>query len=152
MPRYTTILARAIGGAGAILLMEVLAQATQSPMAAIPFATSIVLVMGSPDAPPARLRCLVGGHVVCATSGVICTLLFGFDLWVAALAIGLAIAVMHLLDVFHPPAGISPIVIATTKASPLFIVSPVMTGATILALYAILFHRGTGEKWPGDWR
>ena len=151
MPGYSTILARAAGGAGAILLMEALAQVTQSPMSAIPFATSIVLVMGSPEAPPARLRCLVGGHLVCAACGVLCTLLLGFDLWVAAVAIGIAIAVMHLLDIMHPPAGISPIIIASTKASPLFILSPVGTGLLVLVTYAWVCHRMSGEKWPKDW-
>ena len=151
MPGTTSILARAVGGAGAILIMEWLASAAHAPLMTFPFATSIVLVMGSPDAPPARLRCLVGGHVICAACGILCTLLLGFDLWVAAVAIGSAIALMHAFDAFHPPAGISPIIIASTHATPLFMLSPVLAGVAILAAYACLFHRATGEKWPNDW-
>jgi CBS-domain-containing membrane protein len=151
MPAKTTILARAIGGAGAILLMEWLAGVAHAPLMTIPFATSIVMVMGSPDAPPARLRCLVGGHVICAACGILCTVLLGFELWVAAVAIGCAIALMHVFDAFHPPAGIGPIIIASTKATPLFILSPILTGVAILAAYALLYHRVTGEKWPRDW-
>ena len=116
-----------------------------------PFATSIVLVMGSPDAPPARLRCLVGGHLICAACGVACTMLLGYDLWVAAVAIGCAIALMHLMDVFHPPAGISPIIIASSQATPFFILSPVLAGVVLLAVYAGLFHFASGERWPKDW-
>jgi CBS-domain-containing membrane protein len=146
-----TLLFRALGGGGAIALMIWLSEISGVPLMWIPFSTSIVLVMGSPDAPPARLRCLVGGHVICATCGILCTLLLGFDTWVAAIAIGCSIAVMHLLDAFHPPAGISPIIIASTHATPLFMLSPVLAGVAILAAYACLFHRATGERWPKGW-
>jgi len=148
MPGLFIVVARALGGAGAIVLMEILSRASQAPMATIPFATSIVLVMGSPDAPPARLRCLLGGHVICASSGIVCTMLLGYEPWVAAIAIGTAIVLMHTFDAFHPPAGISPIIIASTHATPLFILSPVLTGALILSAYAALYYRLSGESWP----
>jgi hypothetical protein len=58
---------------------------------------------------------------------------------------------MHAFDAFHPPAGISPVIIASTHATPLFILSPVLAGVAILATYAFLFHRATGENWPKEW-
>jgi hypothetical protein len=45
---WTAILAGAAGGAVAIAAMERLAERTAVPLAFIPFATSIVMVMGSP--------------------------------------------------------------------------------------------------------
>ena len=56
------VAAGAVGGAAAIALMEVLAERTTVPLLFVPFATSIVLVMGSPEAEPAQPRALVGGH------------------------------------------------------------------------------------------
>ena len=143
------LFARAAGGSGGIAIMSYLATVSGVPLMTIPFATSIVMVLGGPELGPARPRCVLGGHMICAAAGVLCTQLLGFDIWVAAIAIGVAIAVMHLLDAFHPPAGISPIIIASTQASPLFILSPVMTGALILVVYAAIFHRLTGENWLG---
>lgn len=143
------LLSRAVGGSGGIAIMSYLATASGVPLMTIPFATSIVMVLGGPELGPARPRCVLGGHIICAAAGVLCTQLLGFDIWVAAIAIGLAIVVMHLLDSFHPPAGISPIIIATSHASPLFIISPVMTGAFILVAYAAMFHRLTSENWLG---
>jgi CBS-domain-containing membrane protein len=145
-----TVLFRAIGGGGAIALMIWLSKISGVPLMWIPFATSIVMVMGSPEAPPAQPLRILGGHMVCAAAGIACTMLLGFDIWVAALAIGIAIAMMHMLDVFHPPAGISPIIIATSQASPEYVLFPVLAGVAILIAYAWIFHRITGTRWPAD--
>lgn len=145
-----TVLFRAVGGGGAIALMIWLSKISGVPLMWIPFATSIVMVMGNPEAPPAQPLRILGGHMVCAAAGIACTMLLGFDIWVAALAIGVAIAMMHMLDVFHPPAGISPIIIATSQASPEYVLFPVLAGVAILIAYAWIFHRITGTRWPAD--
>jgi hypothetical protein len=103
-----TILAGAAGGAVAIGLMEAFAASAAFPLFAVPFATSIVLVMGSPEAGPAQPRALVGGHLVSTLVGLAVLTLFGPGPWAAAVAVGLAIVAMQLTDTFHPPAGIDP--------------------------------------------
>ena len=139
---------RGVGGAGAIALMIWLSKQSSIPLMWIPFSTSIVMVMGSPEVPPAQPVRILGGHLICAASGLACTMLLGPDIWVAALAVGLAIMAMLWLDVFHPPAGISPVIIASSHATPLYILAPVLAGVGILLAYAFLFHRMTGTKWP----
>lgn len=150
-PNLKDLVLRAAGGGGAIALMIWLSRISGLPLLWIPFSTSIVMVMGSPEAPPAQPLRIIGGHIVCATSGIACTLLFGHDIWIAALAVAIAMAAMHLLDVFHPPAGVSPVIVVTSKASPIFILSPVLAGVLLLVAYAWLFHRATGTKWPERW-
>jgi CBS-domain-containing membrane protein len=147
-PALPAILTRALGGGLAIALMIALSQASGHMLMAIPFATSIVMVMGSPDAPPAQPWRIVGGHLICAACGIAATTLLGFDMYVAALAVGVAMALMLVLDALHPPAGISPLIIAATHATPEFILSPVLTGALILLACAWVFHRLSGETWP----
>jgi CBS-domain-containing membrane protein len=69
---HRNILAGAVaglGGAIAIGAMEWFSLAAHYPLAVIPFATSIVLVIGSPEAEPAQPRALIGGHVVSALVG-----------------------------------------------------------------------------------
>ena len=56
--------AAGLGAAFAIGGMEWSSLASHYPLVLIPFATSIVLVVGSPDAEPAQPRALVGGHLV----------------------------------------------------------------------------------------
>lgn len=145
------IAVRAAGGAVGIGLMTALAYAAGQPLMMVPFATSIVLVMGSPEAPPARPRCIVGGHLLSALSGIACVLLFGDEAWVPALGVGLAIAAMLATDTFHPPAGISPLIITTAQATAFFFLSPVLAGALILVGFAFAYHRLSGERWPERW-
>jgi CBS-domain-containing membrane protein len=142
---------RAIGGALGIAIMTTLAHATGQPLMMVPFATSIVLVMGSPEASPARPRAVIGGHLLSAFAGMVCAAIFGDAVWVAALGVGLAIALMHMTDAFHPPAGISPLIITSAHATPLFLLSPVLSGALILVAFAFAYHRLSGETWPENW-
>ena len=151
------IVAGAAGGAVAIAIMELLSARTMMPLMAIPFATSIVLVMGSPEAQPAQPRALVGGHLVSALVGLLMVKLTGPNPWAAALAVGLAIVAMHLTDTFHPPAGINPLLVVVNDMSWSFIAVPVACGAVLLLAFAFVWHnivrRGMGstDSWPNRW-
>lgn len=138
---------RALCGGAAIALMVALADATGHPLMSVPFTTSIVMVLGSPEVAAAHPRRILGGHLVCAASGIVCTQLLGFDPLVAALAIAAAIFAMQALDVFHPPAGITPMIMVATRADPLFILSPVLVGAVILIAFAAICHALSGTPW-----
>lgn len=142
------IAVRAVGGALGIAIMTTLAHASGQPLMMVPFATSIVLVMGSPEAPPAKPRAVVGGHILSAVAGLACATVLGDAFWVSAVGVGLAIALMHAADAFHPPAGISPLIITSVHATPLFLLTPVLSGALILVGFAFVFHRLSGEDWP----
>ena len=149
---WIAILAGAAGGAAAIAAMEVLAEQTAVPLAFIPFATSIVMVMGSPEAKPAQPRALVGGHLLSAVVGLVMVTLAGPQPWAAAVAVGLAMIVMHGTDSFHPPAGINPLLIVVNDRSWSFFVIPVAAGVAILVAFAFLWHNVTRRgSWPEKW-
>jgi CBS-domain-containing membrane protein len=147
-----TIVLGAVGGGVAIGLMELLSTRAHYPLVAIPFATSIVLVMGTPEAAPAQPRPLVGGHIVATLIGLMVVKLTGPAPWAAALAVGLAIAAMHLTDTFHPPAGIDPLLVVVNDMSWSFLVTPITVGALALLVFAFVWHnlmrRGS---WPVRW-
>jgi CBS-domain-containing membrane protein len=75
------------GGAVAIGLMESSSTFIHTPLAAIPFATSIVLVMASPQAVPAQPKALIGGHLISTVVGFIVLALAGLHAWAAAPAV-----------------------------------------------------------------
>ncbi len=85
--------------------MEWLSLASHYPLVIIPFATSIVLVIGSPEVEPAQPRALIGEHVVATLVGLAVLHLTGPSAWAAAAAVGLAIVAMYATGTFHPPAG-----------------------------------------------
>jgi len=151
------ILAGAVGGAIAIAIMEAFSARTHFPLVAVPFATSIVLVLGSPWSAPAQPRALIGGHLVATFVGLLVVKLTGPDPWAAALAVGLAMAAMHITDTFHPPAGIDPLLVVVNDMSWSFLIAPIGGGALLLALFAFAWHnlvaRGPnrGDAWPRRW-
>lgn len=155
--QFLAVLAGAAGGAIAIASMEAFSLSTAFPLMAIPFATSIVTVLGSPQAEPAQPRALVGGHLLSTVVGLLVVKLCGPAAWAAALAVGLAMITMHLTNTFHPPAGIDPLVVVVNNMSWSFLIAPVGIGALLLALFAFTWHnlvaRGAnkGDTWPAQW-
>ena len=151
------VLAGAAGGSIAIGAMEFFSARAAYPLMAIPFATSIVMVMGSPQADPAQPRALVGGHLLSTLVGLLAVKLLGPAPWVAALAVGFAMIAMHLTGTFHPPAGIDPLVIVVNDMPWGFLIAPVGAGALLLALFAYAWHnvvaRGPNKDdvWPTRW-
>jgi CBS-domain-containing membrane protein len=151
------ILAGAVGGAIAIASMEAFSTSTAFPLMAIPFATSIVTVLGSAKAEPAQPRALIGGHLISTLVGLLVVKLCGPAAWAAALAVGLAMVAMHLTATFHPPAGIDPLVVVVNNMSWGFLIAPVGIGALLLATFAFAWHnlvaRGanSSDTWPARW-
>jgi CBS-domain-containing membrane protein len=152
-PRSATEgLVAGLGVAIAIGAMEWLSLASHYPLAIIPFATSIALVIGSPDAEPAQPRALVGGHVVATLVGLAMLKLTGPSAWAAAVAVGLAILAMYLAGTFHPPAGIDPLLVVANNLPWSFLFAPVLAGALLLTAFAYLWHRWLRRRrWPQRW-
>lgn len=147
-PAFIKALERALSGGAAIAIMIAVADATSYPLLALPFATSIVMVLGSPEIPAAQPARVLGGHLVCAAAAIACTTVLGFEPWVAAVAIMVSMLVMQVLDVFHPPAGITPMIVVTSKAGPLFFLCPVLAGAIMLIAFSALFKSLAAHSRP----
>jgi CBS-domain-containing membrane protein len=138
-----------LGGAIAIGVMEFFSFAAHYPLAVIPFATSIVLVIGSPDVEPAQPRALIGGHLISALAVLKLT---GPQAWAAAVAVGLAILAMYVTGTFHPPAGINPLLIVSGNLPSTFLLAPVLAGAVLLTAFSYVWHRGVRRQpWPRRW-
>jgi CBS-domain-containing membrane protein len=152
---HRTIVAGAVaglGGAIAIGAMEWFSVEAHYPLAVIPFATSIVLVIGSPEAEPAQPRALIGGHLVSALVGFLVLKLTGPQAWAAAAAVGLSIFAMYVTGTFHPPAGINPLLVVSHNLPWSFLLAPVLAGAVLLTAFAFLWHHVLRrEPWPRRW-
>jgi CBS-domain-containing membrane protein len=141
-----------LGGAVAIGTMEWFSLAAHYPLVIIPFATSIVLVIGSPEAEPAQPRALVGGHLVTTLVGLAVLKLTGPQAWAAATAVGLSILAMYVTGTFHPPAGINPLLVVSNNLPWSFLFAPVLAGAVLLAAFAYVWHRWIRRQpWPQRW-
>jgi CBS-domain-containing membrane protein len=133
---------RALGAGLAIGIMEMLAGMAQEPVSRVPFVTSIVLVMALPDSLPAQPRALIGGHMISCLAGWLCAMAFGPSDPASAVAVGLATLGMMMAGMLHPPAGLDAFLIVTQNLSPRWIVSPVLIGTVLLAVYSRLWAEG----------
>jgi CBS domain-containing membrane protein len=103
---------------------------------------SAVLLFAVPHGTLSQPWSLIGGHGVSALIGVTCAL-FIPNLWLAAaLAVGLAIGVMHYLRCIHPPGGATAItaVIGGPAVHALgyqFVLTPVLLNVVIILATAI---------------
>jgi CBS-domain-containing membrane protein len=126
--------------------------AAHYPLAVIPFATSIVLVIGSPDVEPAQPRALIGGHLVTALVGPAVLKLTGPQAWAAAAAVGLSILAMYVTGTFHPPAGINPLLVVSGNLPATSLLVPVLAGVVLLTAFAVVWHRFVRrQNWPRSW-
>lgn len=122
------------------------------------FGASAVLIFGVVSGPLSQPRNLLGGHFVSAVVGVTMLQLFPDTLWLAAaLAVSVAIAMMHVTRTLHPPGGATALiaVIGSDKIHALgytYALIPVTTGALLMLLVALLVNNIPAKRqYPKFW-
>ncbi|MDZ5607980.1 HPP family protein [Bacillus pseudomycoides] len=141
-----------IGGFSSIAILSYLTQLTDTLWLMAPFGASCVLAFGIWNAPFSQPRNIIGGHLISTCIGITAYKLFGSDPWVLALAVGLAIACMMLSKTTHPPAGADPIVVILAGSSWDYLITPVLTGAIIIVVVALLVNNlQKDRKYPTFW-
>jgi CBS-domain-containing membrane protein len=112
---------------------------------------SAVLLFGVPHGPLSQPWALIGGHLLSAFIGVSCAMLVPNEFVAAALAVGLAIGLMHYLRCIHPPGGATAItaVIGGPAVHALgfrYLLTPVLLNVAIILVSAIAVN------WFFAWR
>jgi CBS-domain-containing membrane protein len=149
---YAQAIKAAVGGGLGLSLMVAFADWSHLPVEAVPFTTSIVLVMAAPESDQAQPRNIVGGHLLSALSGLVIWMVFGTNPLLAGPAVALSIAAMQLTGTLHPPAGINAVLFVTMHLSWQFVLMPVAVGALGLVAFAYVYHRLTAPgRWPKSW-
>ncbi len=116
------------------------------------FGASSVLIYGIINSPLAQPRNLIGGHLVCAITGVTVHQLIPTETWLAAaLAVALSIVLMQITKTLHPPGGATALIanIGSEKIRALgyvYVISPVLSGVLILFVVALLFNNITPNR------
>jgi CBS domain-containing membrane protein len=114
---------------------------------------SAVLLFAVPASPLAQPWSLVGGNLVASLVGVSTALLVPDPFLAAALAIGIAIALMMGLRCLHPPSGAVALtaVLGGETIRGLgygFVLWPVLANSLLMLLVAVLFNRMAGRAYP----
>lgn len=119
---------------------------------------SAVLVFAVPHGVLSQPWSVIGGQVSSAVVGVLVVSVLGASPLSAALAVSLAIAVMHLLRCLHPPGGATAlsVVLATgagVRPDWSFVLSPVLWDAVLIVLAGIVLNAAfPWRRYPAAWR
>jgi CBS-domain-containing membrane protein len=96
-----------------------------------------VLLFSAPNAPFAQPANVIGGYVLSTVIGLAVASILPIEWWSLGLAVGLAIAAMHLCRVTHPPAGAAPIIVLLARPGWGFVIFPALAGSVALLLCAL---------------
>jgi CBS-domain-containing membrane protein len=141
-----------LGATLAILVVSGLSQLFGAELMMAPFGASCFLAFALPESPLAQPRNIVLGHLVATGVGLAILALFG-PVWPAmALAVGLAVAAMQWTGTGHAPAGADPIVVFLLQPGFGFLLTPVLAGAVLIVIVALLFNNlQPGRRYPLYW-
>ncbi len=115
-------------------------------------ASSVSSFMGLSRACPRQPRNLIGGHLVSAIVGLRVRKFLPDILWVTSLlAVSLSIVLMQITKTLHPPGGATSLIAVTGSAEIKqlgywYVVSPVLSGALILLVVALVFNNLTMHR------
>lgn len=122
------------------------------------FGATAILIYGVPKSPYAQPRNLVLGHTLSAVVGVTCALLLSsFPALSAALAVSLALTVMHLTNSIHPPGGATALIAVIGsdqihQMSYWYVLTPIFSGAVIMLVVALLVNNlSPHRRYPDFW-
>ena len=106
------------------------------------FGFSMVLLFGFPESPFAQPKNVFFGHLVTAFVGVVFVTLVPLPMFInIALAVGVGIFLMILLNIVHPPAGGNPIMVIIGSVSYDYLLSPIIFGCIIIISLAFLINK-----------
>lgn len=122
------------------------------------FGATAVLLYGSPSAPFAQPRYVIGGHVICALVGVSFYKVLPDPLWLSsALTVSTAIVLMYLTRTTHPPGGGTALiaVAGSERVHELgywFVVEPILLGVLLLLIVALVINNLSPlRRYPNYW-
>ncbi|MFL2895219.1 MAG: HPP family protein [Candidatus Pelagibacter sp.] len=106
------------------------------------FGSSMVLLFGFPESPFAQPKNVFFGHLITALVGVVFVNLITLPIYISiALAVGVGVFLMILLNIVHPPAGGNPIMVIIGSVSYDYLILPIISGCIIIISLAILINK-----------
>ena len=151
-PNKERLINNLLSGLGAFLCISFLAFLNLSDYGSVwlipPFGASMVLVMAVHESPLAQPKNILLGHILSAMSGVLIFSLMGTTFISIGLSVGVAVFVMASFNIIHPPAGANPIIAVLGGKGLSFVILPVAVGALFIVLFAIIYSKIIGRKYP----
>jgi CBS-domain-containing membrane protein len=106
------------------------------------FGSSMVLLYGFPESPFTQPKNIFFGHFLTALIGVFFVNYVSLPIFInIALAVGVGVFFMIILDAVHPPAGGNPIIVIIGGVSYEYLINPIISGCLIILLFGIILNK-----------
>ncbi|HEX9061185.1 MAG TPA: HPP family protein [Clostridia bacterium] len=138
----------------ALLLLVKAGELLHEKLLIAPFGASCVILFGFPESHFSAPKRIIGGYFICSLTGVAIHSFFGNTSFGVAFAVSLAVLVMLLTNLMHPPSGAVTIIAVTADYGWTFVLTPVVVGAFIVIVIAVIYnklHKKIGESIKGDY-
>ncbi|MFG2502146.1 HPP family protein [Streptomyces sp. NPDC048441] len=136
-----------------LLALVAVGSVVHEPVLIPPLAASAAIVHSVPRLPLAQPRSVIAGHLLSAGVGYAVAAVLGSAPWAAALAAGIALAVMTVARTPHSPACATAVVIVLNTPPPLTF-GPLLAGSVVvlvLAGWAASCARPSAPRYPAYW-
>ena len=124
---------------------------TSAPILVASMGASTVLLFILPNSPLSQPWSLVGGQLISASMGVLCTQFISDTIWAATAAVSLSILAMLAFRCLHPPGAATALapVLAATPLGYSFVLFPVGMNVLVMLSMAIVLNRWLlGNRYP----
>ena len=102
----------------------------------------MALLYGYPESPFAQPKNIFFGHLLSTICGMIFLFFVPLPIYITIpLAVGVAVSLMIMLDVTHPPAGGNPIIVIIGSVSLDYLINPIISGTIIILTFGIILNR-----------
>ena len=106
------------------------------------FGSSMVLLYGFPESPFAQPKNIFFGHLLTSLIGILFLKYISLPIFInLALAVGVGIFFMIILNVVHPPAGGNPIIVIMGGVSYEYLMNPIIFGCLIVLFFGVVLNK-----------
>ncbi len=131
----------ALAAGATVTLIGWLSAVTGLPLLLAPLGPTALLVFGQPESPGAQPINIFAGYLVGTVLAVLAMLIVPEPWWLATVCVGLAMLVMLVLRVTHPPAAAVPLLPLTGPVDPVMLFAVLFAACVLVVLLGAGLHR-----------
>ncbi|MDK8819789.1 HPP family protein [Corynebacterium amycolatum] len=155
-PPLRHIVAASVAVSLPLMTMALISNSISDLLFLPPIGAAMALIVGAPNLPLAQPRNVVVGHLIGCITGILMSRLLGVSIITAAIAAGIAFALMLIARAAHSPATATAIVTALMPHGPdisndFRLLGLVFASSIMIVVLGILANRLRGLRYPTYW-
>lgn len=127
--------------AASVTLIGWLSAMTGLPLLLAPLGPTALVIFGQPQSTNAQPINIFAGYFIGTTLAVLAMSVVPEPWWLATLCVGLAMLIMLVLRVTHPPAAAVPLLAYSGPVEPVLLFGVLFAACSLLVVLGVIVHR-----------